>query len=416
MQCSRNCICNRVCLCVHQELTVSIFFSIVYSVMASSMAHLLRLPGLLIVAALLLEISAELCIELGRIMQKHWEEQQLFKSTDNLASLDSSMIRSASLTSMKRVASGNSLNRINSTPDLQGAAAGTAAEPMNDNTFVQRLLRGVTTILRSRLLMAIFTYNALYASTTVLLSFQRAALVANRKETTTTEAQDHSFSNTRDLCQPPTVTFMGCLKMMKQKSNEFNKFHTPGQESYDQNQIRRGNGTQKRFHRPNRKLNYAHAKGGSPSYGRSQQNHIPNQKGGQLPYEVWKLMSNENKILWDKMKDETQNKPSYGQQYSSPKGNSNTRKANSLTSLVSATARKPIISDKDQYTEKASMTCKESDSKEHVERAIGIIWKPTDGTRKQMLKRTIAFDSPIKATYKTGGQCENSSSFPTKKT
>jgi ATP/ADP translocase len=51
---------------------------------------------------------------------------------------------------------------------------------MNDNTFVQRLLRGVTTILRSRLLMAIFTYNALYASTTVLLSFQRAELVANR--------------------------------------------------------------------------------------------------------------------------------------------------------------------------------------------------------------------------------------------
>jgi ATP/ADP translocase len=182
-------------LCVHQELTVSIFFSIVYSVMASSMAHLLRLPGLLIVAALLLEISAELCIELGRIMQKHWEEQQLFKSTDNLASLDSSMIRSASLTSMKRVASGNSLNRINSTPDLQGAAAGTAAEPMNDNTFVQRLLRGVTTILRSRLLMAIFTYNALYASTTVLLSFQRAALVANRKETTTTEADTAFLAN-----------------------------------------------------------------------------------------------------------------------------------------------------------------------------------------------------------------------------
>lgn len=159
------------------------------------MAHLLRLPGLLIVAALLLEISAELCIELGRIMQKHWEEQQLFKSTDNLASLDSSMIRSASLTSMKRVASGNSLNRINSTPDLQGAAAGTAAEPMNDNTFVQRLLRGVTTILRSRLLMAIFTYNALYASTTVLLSFQRAALVANRKETTTTEADTAFLAN-----------------------------------------------------------------------------------------------------------------------------------------------------------------------------------------------------------------------------
>jgi hypothetical protein len=35
------------------------------------------------------------------------------------------------------------------------------------------------------------------------------------------------------------------------------------------------------------------------------------------------------------------------------------------------------------------MTCKESDSKEHVERAIGMIWKPTDGARKQMLKRTM---------------------------
>lgn len=55
-------------------------------------------------------------------------------------------------------------------------------QPMiDDNSFKQRLLRGVTTILRSRLLMSIFTYNALYASTSVLLSFQRAELVANRK-------------------------------------------------------------------------------------------------------------------------------------------------------------------------------------------------------------------------------------------
>ena len=49
-------------------------------------------------------------------------------------------------------------------------------------------MRGVRTILTSRLLMSIFTYNALYASTTVLLSFQRAALVANRSNTTTKEA------------------------------------------------------------------------------------------------------------------------------------------------------------------------------------------------------------------------------------
>jgi len=50
----------------------------------------------------------------------------------------------------------------------------------DSNSFKQRLLRGVTTILRSRLLMCIFTYNALSATTTVLLSFQRAELVANR--------------------------------------------------------------------------------------------------------------------------------------------------------------------------------------------------------------------------------------------
>ena len=174
------------------------------SVLTSSMAHILRLPGLLVVAALLLEITAELSIELGRIMQKHWEEQQLFKSTDNLASLDTSMQRSASLGSMKRVASGNSLNRVKSASELaEQNPANPSSTPtkeavtveMNDNTFLQRLMRGVTTILRSRLLMAIFTYNALYASTTVLLSFQRAALVANRKETTTTEADTAFLAN-----------------------------------------------------------------------------------------------------------------------------------------------------------------------------------------------------------------------------
>lgn len=165
------------------------------------MARILRLPGLLLVAAFLLEISAELSIELGRIMQKHWEEQQLFKSTDNLDSLDASMQRSVSTGSMKRVASGNSLNRVKSASDLAGQAPANAPAPasdaaeMNDNTFVQRLLRGVTTILRSRLLMSIFTYNALYASTTVLLSFQRAALVANRNESTTTEADTAYLAN-----------------------------------------------------------------------------------------------------------------------------------------------------------------------------------------------------------------------------
>ena len=64
---------------------------------------------------------------------------------------------------------------------------------VDDNTFTQRLLRGITTILKSRLLMAIFTYNALFASTTVLLSFQRAELVANRNPNATTVAADTAF-------------------------------------------------------------------------------------------------------------------------------------------------------------------------------------------------------------------------------
>ena len=161
------------------------------------MARLLRLPGLLVLASILLEVSAELSTELGRIMQKHWEEQQLFQSNNDLTSLDSSMKRSASLGSMKRVSSGNSLNRVKSTPDMAGSASKSKGGdvPTNDDSFRQRLLRGVSTILRSRLLMAIFTFNALYASTTVLLSFQRAELVANRKESTSTEADTAFLAN-----------------------------------------------------------------------------------------------------------------------------------------------------------------------------------------------------------------------------
>lgn len=176
------------------------------------------MSGLLIVAATLLEISAELSIELGRIMQRHWEEQQLFRSSDNLASLDSSMKRSISLGSMKRVASGNSLHRVasgnslhkaaghKSLTDLANAAKLHTNEPTkqeppieeempNEDSFMQRLRRGITTILRSRLLMAIFTYNALYASTTVLLSFQRAALVANRNASHSTESDTAFLAN-----------------------------------------------------------------------------------------------------------------------------------------------------------------------------------------------------------------------------
>ena len=43
--------------------------------------------------------------------------------------------------------------------------------------------------------MAIFTYNALYASTTVLLSFQRAALVANRSDSTSVQADTAFLAN-----------------------------------------------------------------------------------------------------------------------------------------------------------------------------------------------------------------------------
>lgn len=160
------------------------------------MARILSLSGLMVVAALLLELSAELSIELGRIMQKHWEEQSHCSSANDLTTLDTSMKRSSSLGSMKRIASGNSihkeLNKFKSLSDLSSASASpkepTIEAEMNDNSFTQRLLRGINTILRSRLLMAIFTYNALYASTSVLLSFQRAALVANRSASSSTES------------------------------------------------------------------------------------------------------------------------------------------------------------------------------------------------------------------------------------
>jgi hypothetical protein len=180
------------------------------SMLASSMAHILKLSGLLVLAALLLELSAELATELGRTMEIHWEEQQLAikASSEDLASLDPSMKRSSSMGSMKRVASGNSINKVRSLSELGNSAAndpgkrsGTSSddraskEPVDDNTFTQRLLRGITTILRSRLLMSIFTYNALYASTSVLLSFQRAALVVARTDSSSTESDTAFLAN-----------------------------------------------------------------------------------------------------------------------------------------------------------------------------------------------------------------------------
>jgi hypothetical protein len=207
------------------------------SLIASFTAHILNLSGLLILAAILLEISANLSIELGRIMQRHWEEQMKFASCGDLASLsgselslngsnvDSSMKKSVSLGSMKRVASSQgNLSQFNNSSQAPAANTGnksssggmtraksigtlTMAEEktkpesasnddrtiIDDNSFKQRLLRGVTTILRSRLLMAIFTYNALYASTSVLLSFQRAELVVNRSSTETSAVSNTAF-------------------------------------------------------------------------------------------------------------------------------------------------------------------------------------------------------------------------------
>lgn len=216
---------------------------------ASFAAHILHLSGLLIVAAIFLEISANLSVELGRIMQRHWEEQMKHASTGDLASLasaenlaaqainvDSSMRRSASMGSMKRVASGslssgNLLNlaaqqeqqdrdRIRDRREADGGDGGMThvrstgsislstedkakmipykpavdQQPLiDDNSFKQRLLRGVTTILRSRLLMSIFTYNALSSSASVLLSFQRAELVANRSSSVSSAVSNTAF-------------------------------------------------------------------------------------------------------------------------------------------------------------------------------------------------------------------------------
>jgi hypothetical protein len=170
----------------------------------------------------MLEVAARLAIELGRIMHQHWTEQQLWSpSQEDLASsandgdLDPSMKRSSSLGSMKRISSGNSLSRVKSMSelknkmvrsgsiqqlkqrqkDLEREYAKQSAAAAEEDSFSQRLFRGIRTILRSRLLMAIFTYNALYASTTVLLSFQRAELVANRSGDTSTEADTAFLAN-----------------------------------------------------------------------------------------------------------------------------------------------------------------------------------------------------------------------------
>jgi len=220
---------------------------IIGSVIASFAAHILHLSGLLIVAAILLEISANLSVELGRIMQRHWVEQMKYQSCGDLTSLasaeslagqggstvDSSMRKSISLGSMKRVASGSlssgnllalqqqkdqqnlvdkgssstdsgdggmkkAKSMISLSSDDKAKASSSSSsklveQQIDENSFKQRLLRGITTILRSRLLIAIFTYNALYASTSVLLSFQRAELVANRSSSGSSAISNTAF-------------------------------------------------------------------------------------------------------------------------------------------------------------------------------------------------------------------------------
>ncbi len=210
--------------------SLSQFF--VVSIIASSTAHILHLSGLLIVAATLLELSAELSVELGQIMLRHWQTEQLLlqkslsdesinglNPVDSFSNLnknevDSSVKRVSSLGSMKRIASGSGINSMTRAKSTSGSLqslgntdnsldqnskvnsadkakrhnfqqqeqidTNNGNDVSDENSFRQRLLRGVTTILRSRLLMTIFTYNALYATTSVLLSFQRAELVANR--------------------------------------------------------------------------------------------------------------------------------------------------------------------------------------------------------------------------------------------
>ena len=143
----------------------------------------------------------------------------------NGKAVDSSMKKSVSLGSMKRVASsqrdlsqlnnnynntmaqnnhnneGGGMTRAKSIGTLtmenaklvSSSSINEDSKIIDDNSFKQRLLRGVTTILRSRLLMAIFTYNALYASTSVLLSFQRAELVVNRSSTETSAVSNTAF-------------------------------------------------------------------------------------------------------------------------------------------------------------------------------------------------------------------------------
>jgi len=138
------------------------------------------------------------------------KDRSISFSNDKDEIIDTSLKKVNSLHSMKRVASGNSISKIDngemacSDPCNEGRKGDMKSRTQHDqnleqeldnNSFKQRLLRGITTIIQSRLLMTIFTYNALYATTTVLLSFQRAELVANRSSSTSNHdvASDAAF-------------------------------------------------------------------------------------------------------------------------------------------------------------------------------------------------------------------------------
>ena len=280
---------------------------IIGSFIASSTAHLLRISGLLFLSALILIFSANLSIELGTIMKRHWEEQSIVRnweefmhdtaissSISNTSTTSSSIRPSVSLGCMKRLATiGNDLSRLGDTTNTVTSTTTTSTKPIddsieqfntslgtmkriasnnslaqnqplenqqfttslssnmssstknaaasmkrarsmtalkdslspqqqqqqvsttskaevaiNENAFSQRLLRGVNTIVRSRLLMAIFTYNALYASTTVLLSFQRAELVANRKSYSPTSHKNQHQKNSSIMHAEADTAFL----------------------------------------------------------------------------------------------------------------------------------------------------------------------------------------------------------------
>jgi hypothetical protein len=98
-------------------------------------------------------------------------------------------------------------------------------------------------------------------------------------------------------------------------------------------------------------------------------------------------MTRDNQLLlWVKMKMAYRDKLEFRTQYDK----SNTRKANSKTlsakTLISQghEIEKPVHADL-KPVKVPLLPQQKSDSKEHMEKAIGMIWKPSDRARKQML-------------------------------